>query len=58
MHIKIVSPTELEERRTELVRKSLELMLQQERSSARYAKRMRTILYELHRIQQKLDGQL
>ena len=56
MHINIVSPQELEEKKRLLVNKAIDLMNKQARSSDKYARKMRAIEYELRRIEGLLDG--
>ena len=58
MHIKIVSPAELEERRTELVKKAIDIANIHSRNCDRFARRMRTIEYELRKINKLLLGEV
>lgn len=56
MQIKITNPQELEDERTRLVRKLVNLLNQHARSEARYAKRMSSLLYQVKKVEKLLGN--
>lgn len=58
MQIKITTPKELEDERTKLVRKLVDLLNLHARSEKRYATRMNNLLYKVKKLEKLLEGRI